>query len=380
MRVAILGQFPLDLTRLGGVEVAIVYLLGGLRQEGVDDIHVITCHTGIQRERTVSLTNATAHYLPRRDRGRLTWHVREVRHMRSVLRALRPDIVHAHGTGLYAGAVLGSGFPNVITVHGIVAREAALYKGAGLRLRGLVDVAYERWCLRRAQDVIAISPYVSDVLRPLTKARFHLVENAVDSAFFAVERKPEPRRILFVGPVIERKGLVPLFRALAKVKSTMPDVSLRVAGGTAAEPHYYRALADLAQEMQIVANLHFLGHLEQQQLLEEYARCTCMVLPSFQETAPMAVQQAMAAGVPVVATPVGGVPHLVEDGCNGLLVPVGASAELASALTRLLNDPDLCVQLGGRSRERAQERLRPDVVAHRTKAVYDDILSRAGRP
>ncbi len=379
MRVAILGQFPLDLNKLGGVEVAIVYLLDGLRDVGVEDVHVITCRTDIQREREVSLGNATAHYLPRRNLGRLTWHVREVRHMRSLLRALRPHIVHAHSTGLYAGAALASGFPSVITVHGIVAREVALYKGAALRLRGLIDVAYERWCLARARDVIAISPYVHDVFRPLTRAHFHLVENAVDRAFFAIERTPEPGRILFVGPVIERKGLVPLFRALAVVKNAVPNVSLMAAGGTAAEPLYYRRLAELTQELGIAADVHFLGHVDQHRLLEEYARCVCMVLPSFQETAPMAVQQAMAAGVPVVATPTGGVPYLVEDGCNGILVPVAAVAELASGLTRLLSDPDLCRDMGARSRERADQRLRPEAVARRTKAVYDDILSRAGR-
>ena len=219
MRVAILGQFPLDLTRLGGVEVAIVYLLDSLPAAGVDEVHVLTCVSGLSEERTATVRGATIHYLPRDDLGRLTWHLREVRRMQAVLRAIRPDIVDAHGTRMYGGAALGSGFPNVITVHGIVAREVALYRTWGWRVRGWVDVLYERWCLAQAKDLIAISPYAEDAFRPLTKARFHLVENPVDLAFFHLERRPQPGRILFAGPIAERKGLVYLFQALARVKS-----------------------------------------------------------------------------------------------------------------------------------------------------------------
>lgn len=376
MRVAILGQFPRDLTRLGGVEVAIVYLMDTLYSVGVDELHIITCRTELPTEETVAIGRTIVHYLPRHNQGRLTWHLRETTRMQRLVRGLQPDIVHGHSTGLYAGAALGSGFPHVITAHGIVAREVALYRGRALRLRGLIDVLYERRCLAKARDMIAISPYVQDVFRPLTRARFYLVENAVDHSFFAISPQPEAGRILFAGAVIERKGLLPLVQALAIVRKTYPGATLRIAGSTATDVVYYRSLVQTAKEAGVLNSISFLGQLSQESLLEEYRRCALFVLPSFQETAPMAVQQALAAAVPVVATPAGGVPALVHDGVTGLLPPAGDSKALAAALLRLLTDEALRSTMAAQARSYAAERFLPDVVAHKTKAVYDEILAR----
>ncbi len=378
MRVAILGQFPQDITRLGGVEVAIVYLMDTLRSVGVDDLHIITCRTELERAHTTTIRDATVHYLPRRNQGRMTWHLREVGMMNALLRDLKPDIVHGHSTGLYAGAALTSGFPNVITAHGIIAREVALYQGPGMRLRGSIDVLYERYCLGKARDIIAISPYVQDVFQPMTKARFHLVENAVDRSFFALTPQPQSGRILFAGAVLERKGLIPLLQALATVKQSHPNVELRIAGGTP-DKAYHRRLLHEIDSLGIASNVTFLGLLDQERLLAEYHSCALTVMPSFQETAPMAVQQSLAAAVPVVATPAGGVPAIVNDGVTGLLVAIGDSAALAAAINRLLADESLRAAMGARARTEAETRFRPEVVAHKTKAVYDEVLSRAGR-
>jgi glycosyltransferase involved in cell wall biosynthesis len=364
------------LTRLGGVEVAIVYLMDNLGVAGVDDLHIITCRTELRQSQTAHIRNATVHYLPRQRQGRLTWHLRETRRMQALLRDLHPDIVHGHSTGLYAGAALGSGFPNVITAHGIVAREVTLYQGLGMRLRGAIDALYERWCLARARDVIAISPYVQDVFQPHTRARFHLIENAVDQAFFDLTPQPEPGRILFAGAVIERKGLAPLVQAMKTVKRVHPQAELRIAGSTGVAPRYYQSLLDLAHSLDVAGNITFLGQLDQEHILDEYTRCAIFVLPSLQETAPMAVQQALAAGVPVVATPAGGVPALVQDGETGLLVPTGDSGTLAAAINRLLSDDRLRADMGRSARTAAHGRFLPQVVARKTKAVYDEILAR----
>jgi glycosyltransferase involved in cell wall biosynthesis len=377
MRVAILGQFPTDLSRLGGVEVAIVYLMDTLRSAGVDDLHIISCRTELQRPQSTTVRGATVHYLPRQNQGRLTWHLRETRRMQALLREIKPDLVHGHSTGLYAGAALGSGFPNVVTAHGIVAREVATYQGTGMRLRGSIDALYERRCLARAKDIIAISPYVQRVFQPLTHARFHLIENAVDYAFFQLAPLPEPGRILFAGAVIERKGLVPLVRALALLKQKQPNFELRIAGGTTADPQYYQTLLRLAESLGVASNIAFLGQLDQDHLLDEYARAAIFVLPSFQETAPMAAQQALAAALPVVATPAGGVPDLVRDGETGLLVSSGDSDALAAAILRLLQDDGLRSRMAALGRQDAQARFVPDVVARKTLAVYKEILARS---
>ena len=361
MRVAILGQFPADPSRFtSGVEAAIVSLVENLPAAGVTELHVIASRSDAVRA-TTHVGTAVIHNLPRPSLDRVTLHRRETGAMQAVLRQINPDIVHAHTTVRYAGAAVGSGFPNVVTAHGILAREVPLFPTLGMRLRGMIDIPYERYCLSRATDLIAISPYVQNELQPHTHARFHLIENPVEAAFFDLQPQPEPGRVLFVGAVIERKGVDILVRALSRVKEAMPHVHLRVAGELR-EQEYAQSVIALAEKIGIAQHIDFLGLLGRQQILDEYARCSLLVLPSLQETAPISIEQAMAAGVPVVATPAGGVPALVADGQTGLLVAMGDERSLASAIIRLLGDGELSAQHGTprppRGRQTLQARCR----------------------
>jgi glycosyltransferase involved in cell wall biosynthesis len=115
-----------------------------------------------------------------------------------------------------------------------------------------------------------------------------------------------------------------------------------------------------------------LGPLSTEQLLEEYRLASLFVLPSAQETSPMVIAEAMAAGVPVVATRVGGVPYLVEDGATGFLVDVGDIDALARRIASLIADDDVRGAVGGAARSRARERYRPVDVAARVRAVYEE--------
>ncbi len=113
-------------------------------------------------------------------------------------------------------------------------------------------------------------------------------------------------------------------------------------------------------------------------MVEEYARCAVLALTSKQETAPVAVAEAMAAARPVVATRVCGVPYMVEEGRSGLLVEYGDTHALAQALTRVLTDEAQRARMGRRAREIAQARFRTDYIAAETHSVYQQILSNHG--
>ena len=113
-----------------------------------------------------------------------------------------------------------------------------------------------------------------------------------------------------------------------------------------------------------------LGPLRTEDLLEEYRRASVFVLASEQETSPMVIAEAMAASVPVVATRVGGIPHLVDDGRTGLLVAPGDVASLAGAIRGLLADEPRRAEFARRSHLRAQERFRLADVAARVREVY----------
>lgn len=374
-----LGQYPWDPERMfGGVEAAMAYLAGELVRFPELDLHVVSCKTETATPQTRAHGAVRVTYLPRQGLGRITFHAREVRAMRRLIAEERPDLVHAHGTGLYAGAAVGCGRPAVITAHGIMFREAQLARTRGDRLRGMLDAAYERWCLTRARNLIALCPYVAREFGETFRGRTFIVPNAVAEGFFRLQRRAEPGRILFTGLVMPRKALADLVRALARVKDALPAAHLRVAGDTGSYPEYYRTVQALAGELGVADRVSFLGYLTEPEVLDEYSRAQCLALPSCQETLPVVVQQAMAAGLPVLSTRVGGVPDIIEDGRNGVLVDKGDVAGLARGLARLLTDGAMAASLAAAARAHADEHFAAGQVARRTLDVYRTILTGNG--
>lgn len=181
--------------------------------------------------------------------------------------------------------------------------------------------------------------------------------------------------MLFAGRVIRRKCVLELLRSLSEVRQQFPDVELRIAGDTSADPTYYRLVLDYIAQSHLQGNVRFLGSLDEHQLVDEYSTCAFVVLTSIQETSPMVIQQAMAAGRSVVSTRICGIPYLIVDGETGLLVEVGDTSAFARAMIALLTDRVRREEMGRRAR-RIASRFRADEVARKTLDVYDGILNR----
>jgi len=381
LRVAMLGQYPLDETRvLGGVEAVMVPLVRGLAgREGLE-LHVVTCLPGVQSGSITTSSGTPLHVLQRHRLGRATWHTRDVWGIARTIRSISPDVVHAQGLGIYAAAAARGPWPHVITTHGIVFREAEFATGLAGRWRGFMDSRFERYCLPRAHAFISISPYVEQEMARIGGIRgtVYRIENPVDDAFFSVDRLSDGPTVLYAGRVIPRKGLLELLRAMAEVRPSVPQARLRVAGETESAPAYLEACRQFIAQQGLDDAVRFLGPLTVAQMVEEYARCAVLALTSKQETAPVAVAEAMAAARPVVATRVCGVPYMVEEGRSGLLVEHGDTRALAQALTRVLTDEAQRARMGRRAREIAQARFRTDYIAAETHSVYQQILSNHG--
>ena len=381
MRVAILGQFPEDPRRLlGGVQAAMAYVLPELARLPDLDLRVIACIEGLAAPEQTTFAGVPVTYLPRRGLGRVTWHRREVRAMLDEMASFAPDLVHAHGAGLYAGAAVSCGHPAVVTVHGIFGQEARLLRGWRARLRGELDGLYERWVLRRTGHLIAISPYVERVFAGVFRGQTYLVENPVDARFFSLDRRPVRGRILLPAVVIPRKGVLPMIQAVERLTVDWPDVHLRVAGSLHSRPDYAQACQAYVAQAGLAERVSFLGHLDQASLLDEYAACELLALPAFQETAPISLEQGMAAGIPCIATRAGGVGEMIRDGETGFTLPVPPAPEgdpeaLAGAISRAFADPEGAAALGQRAKLDAAERFSASRVAERTLAVYCQVLA-----
>lgn len=370
MRVAIVTLYPSDPLRIaGGIRMVSYNLVQALRRYDDLELHVVHCHSDIAQDRTEQDGAVTLHFLAQPRQRLVPNLMTSVWRVRRLLHALAPDVVHAH-VGQYAWAAVSAGLPTVYTIHGVLAREREVYRDTLFdRWRyGLLDW-YEARALPRVDRLVAISPYVREAYAHVRGAAWQRIDNPVPQAFFDLQRQPEPGRLLYAGSITEIKDLLTLLRALERLAADDPTVHLRIAGRSTS-PAYERAVRDYATLPALRERVAFLGLLEREQLLQEYARCAALVLPSVQENAPMAVIEAMAAGAPVVATRVGGVPDLVVEGETGYLAPPADDAALAEALGRVLRDPPAAARLGARGRELARGRFHSDQVAQAYYELY----------
>lgn len=380
VRVAILGPYALQGNRIsGGPEAVVVQLADGLSRLPGLEVHVFTTSGRTVQDSVQQRDGVTVHTLRLRHVPRWTLVRANAAALAHAVRRMAPDVAHAHSAGTYADAALSSGAPAVITVHGVISQEAQVFRRYGLTWRQNLSWRYEEWyerrCLARATDVIAISPYVATFYRSMTPARMHLVENPVADAYFDLPDATQPATILCAARIIKRKNVLGLLHAFAELRQSQPDARLRLAGEEHSEAEYAAQCRQFVDERGLHEAVSFLGWLDEDAMQAEYSRCACLALPSWQETAPVAIEQAMAAGKVVVASDVGGVRHLLAGGQAGLLVQPGDNAGLAAALRQVMQDDALRQRLGQAARSEAERRFRASAVAQQTAAVYEEIIA-----
>jgi len=283
----------------------------------------------------------------------------------------RPDIVHAQGTDLPGYIAVNGDVPSIVTVHGILGEETRYGAGFAARARSFLNGALlEKATVQQATDLISISPYVTRHYGKRIRGRVYEIPNAIAPRYFSVQRQPETGRLLFAGRLIKRKGVVDLVRAFAKagVDGTL------VFAGAATEPEYELLLRQEIARFGLIERVAFRGLLDEASMLEEFSRAEALVLPSYQETAPMVIQQAMAAGLAVIATNICGVPYQIQHDVTGLLYTAGDINGLVTLLRRLGSEPMLSGRLGPAARLTANSRYHATKVADATLDAYKAIL------
>jgi glycosyltransferase involved in cell wall biosynthesis len=239
-----------------------------------------------------------------------------------------------------------------------------------LRAR-LAEWLIERQTLRMAREVISISPFVTEYYGREIRGRVHEIPNAIAASFFGLPRAPERGRILFAGRINQRKGALDLVHAVGRHPAMTSKLGF---AGSSQDAAFEMHLREEIARLRLGSLVQFAGLLDEPSLLDEFSRAEVLVLPSYQETAPMVVQQAMAAGLAVVATDVGGIPHQIEHGATGLLFRAGDVEQLSTHIRRFHDDPALSQQLGSAAKSRAMTRFGAHRVASATRASYELIL------
>lgn len=386
-RIVIAGDYPADPPSVvGGIQAVIYSTLQYLGEYDDLDLHVVTCEKWRGRpsggEQVVRDTRWTVHYLPSSPRipHTLSMLTADRWVLRRQIEALAPDLVHAHGQAVaYPFAAFDTGRPTLITVHGINMLEAQVDRRGGALKGGLrvaLWSAVERRCLRRARDIVVISPFVRQVISPYTQARLHVVGNPVKDEFFRLEPEPVPGKVLLVGSVQKRKGILEAIKAMALVRQQVPYAELHIAGGFSPA---YRAYGDLVRqyvpETGAEEYIHFCGQLGHEALLEAYRTSQVFLFPSHLEASPVALAEAMAAGLPSVASDIGGTEHLIDNAVNGFRVPVGDVQAIAECTVRVLKEESLCSCLSQQARKFAKAHSTQDVAARKSHDLYLSLIA-----
>jgi glycosyltransferase involved in cell wall biosynthesis len=306
-----------------------------------------------------------------------------------LIRKQRPQILHTHtakaGTvGRVAALLAGSRRPPIIvhTFHGHVLRG---YFGP---LRSLFFRLLERWLAGRTTALVAVSPQVRDDLVSLGVApreRFVVIRLGIElEERVATEQdgRLESRRYLgipgerftigWIGRMTSVKRTDDILVAFKGLRDRGVEATLCLVGDGPDRVE----LEQRAHELGVMRDTLFLGY--QEEVAPFYAAFDALVLPSSNEGTPVSAIEALAAGRPVVATRVGGVPDVVRDGEDGFLVDAGATDELAKKLEQLARDPELRANMGNRGRERVLPRYAVDRLVHDVDELYKSLLSAGG--
>ncbi|WP_329325459.1 glycogen synthase [Streptomyces luteogriseus] len=303
------------------------------------------------------------------------------------------ELVHSHTWYANLGGHLAKmlyGIPHVMTAHSL----EPLRPWKAEQLGGGYDLSSwaERTAIEAADAVVAVSGAMrEDILGcypALDPERVHVVHNGIDTGLYradsgtdALDRIGLDRSrpyVLFVGRITRQKGVPHLLRA---VRDIDPAAQVVLCAGAPDTPEIDQEFRELFGELSGVRDGVFWipKMLPRPEVIQLLTHAALFVCPSVYEPLGIVNLEAMACGTPVVASAVGGIPEVVDDGTTGLLVPPGDDFEagLARAMDTVLGDPAAARRMGEAGRERAVGEFGWDAVARRTVRLYEEILKQA---
>lgn len=285
-----------------------------------------------------------------------------------LLRDERIDVVHTHNTKplLYAGpAARMAGVRAVIHTrhgqrHNATRRQTLLF----------------RMATRCADRVVCVSRDAAGCCKAegIDSAKVRTIPNGIDCARFPRTGPAVGAPVAFVGRLTPEKDLPTLIEAMAIAVRRDPSVRLAIAGGGACASE----IAALARARGVEAHVRFAGDIRD--VAGFLHQSSLFVLPSRTEGMPLTVIEAMACGLPVVATRVGGTPEVVEEGSTGLLVAAGDAPSMASAILRIHADAELARRMGDAGAERARSLFDVRSMVRSYESLYRELTdARAAR-
>lgn len=346
MNIIQIGPYPISADCIkGGVEASVYGLVKELAKNHTVDVFDIP-RIG-EKDRVERYGNLTIH----RYANPGTHNKDAVQRLKEMVRdivALGPEVCHVHGTNainkdIYF-ALQQHGIKMMLTVHGILREEKkqALLRKPSLKAlyQYIVQSRDERELLETAPRIIVDTAYVEDKLKTYGLKHvpeMHVIPQGIDEVYYGIQCNSKSYVILCVGAIAPRKGHIYTIEMFNRLRAKGIDAKLRIIGSLA-DKGYYEKLKQMIAESTYKAEISLEANLPREELLKAYAEAKLFVLHSREESQGIVFAEAMATGLPIVATKIGGIPYVVADGKSGLLCAYGDIETMAEMVEQLMMD------------------------------------------
>ena len=300
--------------------------------------------------------------------------------MQQIITHFTPDILHAHAATPdgYAGLRLGKkfGIPTVCTLHGSDINQYPYY--------GPLVNQITKKVISETDQVIAVSKDLKKNAEKLAApgSPIEVIYNGIDtekfsindSARFSIRKRfglgPQDFVLIFIGYLKKDKGIRELIHSFLDLSSSYPHLHLFVVGDGMERD----LVQDVSTRQKTSGQLHFIDEILNKEVPDFLNAADVLILPSYTEGCPTVIKEALACGKPVIASNVGGIPEVIQDGNNGLLIPAKDVSALTNAIRRCVDNIQDCCEMGKNSRSIVEENftLKKNALLHRR--VYQKLI------
>lgn len=383
MRIVQIGPYPLsnDCIR-GGVEASVYGLAKELGRE--NEVHVFD-YPRIGGSNEVVLDGTVwVHRFQNKGRRQMAT-TSQVNSVAEEIVRLKPNVCHIHGTGLYPfvmyRALKKRNLQIIVTVHGLVIVEKLNALKKQFTLKRLTQLIYQSWAeirlLTKLPMAIVDTEYVKEKIKryPIhNKPLMYVIPQGIDEDFFSICCSDKSKNVLSVGAIGERKGHLKTLKAYELLRQWGENSNLVIAGAVA-DKDYLKHLQIAIDESDYRDQISLYLNVSNESLKQLYKEARLFVLYTQEESQGIVYGEAMAIGLPIVTTRVGGVPYVVKEGMTGLLSEYGDIDAFASNIQNLLKDEARWDAMSKASIHRAQD-YHWHAVTERIMELYQKIDQR----
>lgn len=370
MKILMLGKWPIDDVS-GGVANHVYNLVNSLSEFEQINLRFLSFST-IDKE--IHLKNSTIKNIKVKNID-LICPLLLLLKINKEINNFKPDILHLQGSNfspyfLYI-RLFSFRAKKIVTIHGIVHKEARFKRGKKFIIFNFLNKYSEKYIFKKIQNIITVSAAATKLIQNNSNARVVTIPNGINFKEIA-KFSPDPNIItpslFFLGELRPEKGIELIIRSLVSVKKVFPNIHLYIGGTGIME----KELKDLTRELNIQDNVEFLGFLKGEKYTY-YKSTDIYILPSYWENQPISILEAMASGTAIIASNVGGIPELIENGRTGFLFENNDISDLTQKIIILLSDEKFRKYLGTNAKDKSRN-YSWDIIALKTYETYKDII------